>query len=116
MNTIDNNRQSISFGIAFKPYTNSRGVRTADMLDLHQEIKMYKSMAEKLNSDVLEKTEKGVKSKDFKIENEDIKHFKGMRYFDKTGEYFFFNDGTSLMNLDKHFESVRKIVDKFLNK
>ena len=45
-----------------------------------------------------------------------MKHFKGMRYFDKTGEYFFFNDGTSLMNLDKHFESVRKIVDKFLNK
>ena len=34
----------------------------------------------------------------------------------QTLEYFFFNDGTSLMNLDKHFESVRKIVDKFLNK
>ncbi|MCM1265278.1 MAG: hypothetical protein NC200_03680 [Candidatus Gastranaerophilales bacterium] len=114
MNTIDNN--GLSFGIAFRPHTNNRGVRTAEMLDLHEEIKMYKSIADRLNTDVLEKTEKGVKSENFKLESEDSKVFKGMRYFGKEGEFFFLNDGTKLQNVHKHFDNARNLFDRFLNK
>lgn len=116
MKTIDNNKPAITFGIAFKPYTNSRGVRTADMLDLQEEIKMYKSITEKLNKDVLVKTDKGVKSENFTLEKEDNKHNQMMRYFDKDGEVFFFNDNMKVQNVDKHFAAMRKAFDKIFNK
>jgi len=116
MENFDCNKPNVTFGIAFKTYKNKNGVVTGDLLDFKQELKMYKTLENKLKNDTFEKINKGLKSKDTKIEIADYNPHKTIRYTDNTGSYFMADDGTKLRGLSDAFKSVRKTIDNILGK
>ncbi|MCD8377602.1 MAG: hypothetical protein LUB59_02300, partial [Candidatus Gastranaerophilales bacterium] len=105
MNKIDCNKpNNITFGIAFKTYTNSRGVKTGDMLDLSEELKMYDKIGQKLKNDVFSKEANSIVSKDVCIKRDDTSAHPAFRYTDNSGEYFFADDGVALGRLTDIFK------------
>lgn len=116
MNKVDLNSSSVSFGIAFRKYTNKQGIVTADLLDLKDEIAMYKKIDNKLKTDKFIKTELGLQSSDAKIEKADCATRKSLRYIDNDGEFYLEDQGYKLQNVSEMFQKVRLNFDKLFNK
>lgn len=117
MNRVDSNKPNVTFGIAFKRIKNKNGVVSAELLDFKEELKMYKNMENSLNNDYFLKKTLGITSKNTTILKEDTKLQQGMRYFDKTGEYYMADNGTKLNNISQTFQKVRSLFDNlFSNK
>ena len=116
-NTIDLSGQNVSFGIAFRTYKNNNGVKTADLLDIDQELKMYKEISQKLKKERFIKTKYGIQSANMKLEKDSyIKKSPSLRYNDATGNYFF-NDGQLLIkNVSNAFKSLYADFEQMFNK
>ena len=111
MDRFDCSKPNVTFGIAFKTYKNNRGVTTADLLDFKQELKMYKTLDEKLKKDTFIKKGNGIQSGDLYLEKDDTKVWKSIRYTDNTGNYFMLDNGTALNGLSSAFKKVKKSID-----
>lgn len=117
MNTIESNKPTISFGIAFKKYKAKSGNYTHDMLSLQEELKMYKKIDKKLNRDDFVKTESGIKSKNLALWKDDsVEKSTALRYKDRTGQYFFDYNKVNLQGVGDAFNNLRAKFNEILNK
>ncbi len=117
MNTIDSNKPTISFGIAFRNYKNSNRVKTGDLLDATQELEMYKKISKKLKTEKFIKTKYGIQSANMKLENDTyVANSNSLRYNDATGNYFFADTKMSIKGLSDAFKNLRKDFEALFNK
>ncbi|GEM_PF-4048258 len=116
MNTINNNNNNVNFGIAFKVYTNNRGVRTADLLDAKEELALYKNLNKKLKADKFIKTDLGLKSENTTVVKRDYQDKKGFTVKNANNEYYadnsFFMSGNGLK---KAFGKVKAVFESIKN-
>jgi len=112
MNTIDDNKSNVNFGLAFRLYTNQRGVKTADLLDAKEELALYKNLSKKLKTDKFIKTELGIKSDNLRMERDDYHNKKVLKYQDSENIYAFDNSILSRnMGLRKAFGKLKAVFE-----
>lgn len=116
MNNIDLNKPTISFGIAFKKYRTENRTISHKMLDIHEELKMYKRIDRKLKREDFVRTELGIKSKTMTLEKDNyVPASPALRYKDRTGEYFFDDNKINLHGIADKFKSIRASFQEIMN-
>ena len=117
MNTISSNKSDISFGIAFKKYKTKSGNYTHDMLNIQEELAMYKKINRKLDRDKFIKTELGIKSKNMSLRKDNyVEKSTALRYKDRTGEYFFDENNMNLQGIGDAFRGLKARFEEIFNK
>lgn len=117
MNTIDSNKPNISFGIAFKTYKMPNGNYTNEMLDIQEELALYKRLNRKLNRDKFVKTELGLKTPNTILEKDNYTpNSLAMRYKTPKVSYYMDYNRVNVQGVGDKFHSLREKFIALLNK
>ena len=114
MNTINVNN-NVSFGLVFKVSTKKNGARTADALDFFEEIQLYKRLDKKLKRDMFEKTETGVRSKNFALEKDSMyPKSNALRLKNRRGEFYIADVRDNFLPAGEAYKKMRQTFDELV--